>query len=398
LLVVICVLIAGIFWSRRGSDTHQGDFSKQAVCFKSAGLSGSVLLILYLLGNPIVYTHLGGNVEAVIADLQVSRLNSQDAALLVRGYYENLFSVDRFNSQLWEVYTKRPGDWHPITETAAVRQSGDNLILELVPSTTMYFQGAKLSINRWGMRDRDYDKTPWPRTYRIALLGPSFVMGSGVADEEVFEWLLEDRLNHENDGAQFDRYENLNFAVAGYSALQELMVLEQKVLGFAPNAIFFMAHQREEEAAVLYLADRISVGADLPYADLIAIARRAGAEAGATKVEAVRRLKPFGNEIVSWTYRRIVEVSRSHDILPVWIFMPTLENPLREKEVAHLAYLAEASGFIVLNLSDAYENQDVESLVVAYWDKHPNAKGHRLIAERLYQALREREEGIPLFQ
>ena len=65
--------------------------------------------------------------------------------------------------------------------------------------------------------------------------------------------------------------------------------------------------------------------------------------------------------------------------------------------LAHLAGLAEESGNIVLNLADAYENQDVESLVVAYWDKHPNAKGHRLIAERLYQALREKDEEIPLF-
>jgi hypothetical protein len=77
--------------------------------------------------------------------------------------------------------------------------------------------------------------------------------------------------------------------------------------------------------------------------------------------------------------------------------MPTLEDPVREEEVARLAHLAEESGFTVLNLADAYENQDVDSLVVAYWDKHPNAKGHRLIAERLYQALREKGGEIPLF-
>jgi hypothetical protein len=33
---------------------------------------------------------------------------------------------------------------------------------------------------------------------------------------------------------------------------------------------------------------------------------------------------------------------------------------------------------------------------VAYWDKHPNAAGHRLLAEKLYQALLEREDTIPL--
>ena len=109
-----------------------------------------------------------------------------------------------------------------------------------------------------------------------------------------------------------------------------------------------------------YLADRISVGADLPYPDLMELARRAGVEPGATKVEIERRLKPFGTEILSWTYRRIVETSRAHGILPVWIFMPTLEDPLQEEEITHLAGLAEEAGFIVLNLSDAYENQDLE--------------------------------------
>jgi hypothetical protein len=63
-----------------------------------------------------------------------------------------------------------------------------------------------------------------------------------------------------------------------------------------------------------------------------------------------------------------------------------------------LKQVAEESGFIVLDLSDAYDHQDLESLVVAYWDKHPNAKGHSLIADDLYRKLREKEKEIPLFQ
>ena len=77
--------------------------------------------------------------------------------------------------------------------------------------------------------------------------------------------------------------------------------------------------------------------------------------------------------------------------------MPTLEDSLHEEEVAHLSRLAEEYGFVVLNLSHAYDNQDPDSLVVAYWDKHPNAKGHMLIAEDLYRKLQEKEEEIPLF-
>jgi hypothetical protein len=159
-----------------------------------------------------------------------------------------------------------------------------------------------------------------------------------------------------------------------------------------------MAHQREEEAAIMYLADRISVEANLPYSDLIEMAYRAEAEAGATKVENERRLQAIGDDILTWTYRQIVETSRAQGILPVWIFMPTLEFPLQEEKIAHLAQLAEETGFIVINLSNAYENQDPESIVVAYWDKHPNADGHQLIAEKLYQALWEKREQIPVLR
>lgn len=396
IFLVITVVFGITIWIGARADRSAEPGAKQTAFFRAAAVTGGSILLLFLIGNPLVYSQLGGKAQELMSDLMVNRLSDREAALLQQGYYEDLVGVNRFNSQLWEIYTKRPSDWPSIRETEAVRLTGDNLILELVPSTAIYLYNTKLSINRWGMRDRDYARISLPSTYRIALTGPSFVMGLGVADDEGFEWLLEDRLNRENDGSQYARYEILNFAVPGYSAIQDLMVLEQKGLSFQPNALFFMAHQREEEAVVLYLADRISVRADLPYKELIEIAHRAGVEAGAPKVEAERRLKPFGTEIVSWTYRRIVETSRAHGILPIWIFMPTLEDPLYEEEVAHLAHMAEESGFIVLNLSDAYENQEVESLVVAYWDKHPNTKGHKLIAERLYQALREKEEEIPL--
>jgi D-alanyl-lipoteichoic acid acyltransferase DltB (MBOAT superfamily) len=396
-LALTAVVGVAIWVSARG-ETSAKLGRKQAAPIKTAPATVGSLLFLVLLGQPAVYGRLGAQAQAFLGDMTMNRLSDREAVLLQRGYYEDLVGVDRFNSQLWEIYTKRPSDWPTIMETDAARPTGDNLIFELVPSTTITFQGAELSTNRWGMRDRDYERLPAPDTYRIALTGPSFVMGSGVANDEVFEGLLEDRLNREHAGSPYARYEILNFAVPGYSALQELMVLEQDGLSFQPDALFFIAHQREEEAVVMYLADRISAGAELPYPDLMELAHRAGLEAGATKAEAERRLHPVGAEILSWTYRRIVETSRAHGILPVWIFVPTLENPLRQETVVQLARLAEESGFIVLDLSDAYEQQDLESLVVAYWDRHPNAEGHRLLADRLYQALQAHQEQIPLYR
>ncbi|MDQ3006188.1 MAG: hypothetical protein M3R47_12505, partial [Chloroflexota bacterium] len=396
--LTITLVFGVVIWFNSRTNNKTQASTKQPTFFGSTAVTAGAIVLLFLIGNPMIYSQIGGKAQALISDLTVSRLSDQEAALLQRGYYEDLIGVNRFNSQLWEIYSKRPTEWVSLRDTEAVRLTNDNLILELTPSMAIDFNGTRLSTNRWGMRDRDYAQIPSPDTYRIALTGPSFVMGYGVADNEGFETLLEDRLNEENASNSYANYEILNFAVPGYSAIQNLIVLEQKALPFQPNAMFFMAHQREEDAVVKYLADRLSVGAEFPYPDLIELARQAGAETGMTKSEAERRLKPYGPEILSLTYRRIVEASRAHGILPVWIFMPTLEDPLHEEEISHLTGLAKEAGFIVLDLSDAYDDQDPESLVVAYWDKHPNAKGHSLIAEDLYRKILEREEEIPLFQ
>jgi hypothetical protein len=401
-LLLVFLMITVVFgltiWVTSRTDGKPGTNAKQSTSLGPTAATMGAIILLFLIGNPVIYSRIGGKTQELISDLTVNRLSDRDAALLQRGYYEDLVGVNRFNSELWEIYTKRPTNWVSIRDTAAIRLTNNDLILELAPSTTIDFNGSRLTTNRWGMRDKDYEKIPAPDTYRVALMGPSFVMGYGVNDGEDFDSLLEERLNRENSGNPYAGYEILNFAVPGYSAIQNLMVLEQKSLAFQPNAVFYMAHQREEEAVVKYVADRMSVSADLAYPELVELAHQAGVEQGATKVETERVLQPVGTEILSWTYRRIVEVSRAHGILPVWIFMPTLENPLRQEEIDHLKHVAAEAGFIVLDLSDAYDNQDLDSLVVAYWDKHPNIKGHSLIAEDLYRKLQEKENEIPLFQ
>jgi hypothetical protein len=400
-LLLVFVLITGIFslviWMNSRAENKTETNAKQPGSLGSTAMTAGAILLLFLIGNPLIYNQLGGRAQAFISDLTSNRLSDREAALLQRGYYEDLIGVNRFNSQLWDIYSKRPTEWASLRDTEAVRLTNDNLILELAPSTKISFNGIQMTTNAWGMRDRDYAQLPSAGTYRVALIGPSFVMGYGVGDNEGFDPVLEDRLNRENNGSPYAKYEILNFAVPGYSAIQDLIVLEQKAMAFQPDALFFMAHQREEEAVVKYLADRLSVGVQLPYPELRELAREAGVELGMTKSEAERRLNPYAPEILSFTYQRIVKTSQSHGILPVWIFMPTLEDPLHEEEIIHLTGLAKESGFIILDLSHAYDNEDPDSLVVAYWDKHPNAKGHMLIAEEFYRELQKKQKEIPLF-
>jgi hypothetical protein len=106
-----------------------------------------------------------------------------------------------------------------------------------------------------------------------------------------------------------------------------------------------------------------------------------------TQNEAERRLAPYGSDILSWTYNRIVVLAQQHQSVPVWIYLPPPERDISEEVGRYLTGLAMEAGFIIIDLSDVYAGHDLETLIVAKWDRHPNAAGHRLIADCLYTTL-----------
>jgi hypothetical protein len=365
------------------------------VFFRSAAWNSALIAALILIGSPLFYNRIGDQTQAFLADMRTSRLSDRDAKLLQKGYYEDLIGVNQFNSDLWDIYTKRPTDWPVLQDTEAARMTNDFDVMELVPSTRINYHGEPLSINRWGMRDQEYEKVPPLDTYRIALVGPSLVMGSGVADDQVFEAVLEARLNLENDGSFFKRYEILNFGIPGHSALQELYALDSQAMEFQPNAFLFVSHQLEEEIIVRNLVGNILLGVELPYPYLDELAARAGVTAGMTQAEGERLLKPYGDELLDWTYRQTTALARGNGLQPFWILFPTFETEKSPEIIAELKTKAEAAGFIVIDLSHLYDNREPAELTVAEWDLHPNARGHQLLADELYNNLRALGDVFP---
>lgn len=387
-ITVSCGLAIWVTTPRKTAETTV----KAPTFFGAAVTTGAFLLLLYGVGTPTVYQQVGEQAQAVIAELTQAKLSDRDAATLQQGYYEELIGVNRFNSELWEIYAKQPATWVSMEEAGVARLTGDRFFRELIPNQRLLFHDAQFSTNRWGMRDREYSQTAPPNAYRIALLGPSFVMGESVADDEVFEAVLEERLNLEQRDAPYGVYEILNFGVGGYSALQELMILEEKVPAFQPNALFVVAHQREAEFMVSYLAKQLLAKTPLPYTFLTEIGQRAGIDSGLTQVVAEKRLQPLSSELLAWTYQRMVEHAHTHNMLPVWLFVPTLEAAPTAEQVAHLAQLAANAGFVVLDLSTIFVGHDLDSLMVAEWDRHLNAQGHQIVAQRLFEVLSTTEE------
>ncbi len=358
---------------------------------RRAGFAGAGMVLVLLAVQPAVTSRFPLEQQVVLRDLRQGDLSPRDAELLKRGYYENLMAVSQLNSRLWEVYTQRPKDWQFIAQTPAGRLTNDFLDKELVPGAAIVWHGAAFRVNRWGMRDRDYERTRPSAVRRIVVLGASYVVGSGVGDGKNFESLLEDRLNGDAP-AGGPRYEFLNFAVPGYTVVQQLALLDRKVLDFEPDAMWFVAHPDESLDIVNHLVKMVRAGVAMPYPELDEVLRRAEVTPDLSEAEATRRLQPFHQELLAWVYRQMVARCRERGIRPVWIYLPATRTVQPEAMRETVLPAAREAGFALVDLSDIYDGFRYEDITIAVYDSHPNEQGHQNIADRLYRQVRARPE------
>jgi hypothetical protein len=257
------------------------------------------------------------------------------------------------------------------------------------PLFGIYQRGRTFRTNRWGMRDQDYAQLPPPGTYRIALLGQSYVAGDGVSDGQTFETLAEDRLNAER--GRRAHVEILNFAVGSFSVLQQLLLLD-RVLTFHPDAVYLVGGPGDGERALLHLVQQQRRGVEPPWDYLRDVLRRSGVTPEMRETAALVRLRPYRDSILTWTYERIVEACRQHHVRPAWIYLTLPEPSPSREEPAVLVARARAAGFATADWEDVYAGHDFKALQASPWDFHPNAEGHRLIAQRFYRELTENSE------
>jgi D-alanyl-lipoteichoic acid acyltransferase DltB (MBOAT superfamily) len=345
----------------------------------SAGLAFLIYAQLYFYYPPSV-----ANVLTRIKNPLV--LSGRDSQLLDRGYYEDLTDVARFNPQLAELFAERPPDWN---RCWAVHRTGGFPTHEFLPSREIMFKGAKLTTNRWGMRDRDYSKEKPEGTYRFVLSGASHAMGTGVEDDESFENIVEDELNRELAPKSGIHYEILNLSVGGYGPVARLADLQARLSEFDPDALivvgindmYWVSKEVVEAATGIY---------EIPYTHLVEIARSAGVEEGMEFVVAETKLKPHRDELLLWVYRQTVQLCQQQGILPIATFIPLLARPTSEirDDIMRQTELAKEAGFDVVDIQDAYDGAaDLNALWIARWDRHPNAEAHRMLAEKLYPGL-----------
>ncbi|MGE0378503.1 MAG: SGNH/GDSL hydrolase family protein, partial [Planctomycetaceae bacterium] len=323
----------------------------------------------------------------------------QDALAQLQSYYEDLNTVTVQSGPLLtalapqDARRQNAGDeFFVITRPADVWMDR-----ELIPGWKGELAGHTVTINQHGMRDRASLTVRKPAdTARIALVGSSVIMGYAVGDDEVFGLQFESLLNEQRrDGPP--RIEVLNFGMGGQGPLHRLALVEQKVLAFEPDAIYYFAHQDELRASLAHFNALVSTQVPLKYPFLEEIVRNARITPdSAPGVSMVRLAEPARlSRVVEGAYQTLAADSRSRGVLPVWIYCPIPGIPDAPDLAPELIPIATQAGFVVLNLNDWHVGYDPSDLKAGAADHHLNEYGHRILAERLFEAVTAHPEALP---
>jgi lysophospholipase L1-like esterase len=274
--------------------------------------------------------------------------------------------------------------------------------------------GALWRTNAMGFRGPEPAPGPAPGRFRIALVGDSFAAGQCVAEEDTYAARLERLLDATRAAGDF---EVLNLGLGGLNARD--VVARARALGPAlhPNLYVYGftlndAFEAGEDWAAgppastgmferLLPAMHFSALARAAVPRLIGLASAFGPSSGYTKLILDAYADPEVGARLQRRFRDLRLLARRSRAC-AHVFVHTDVAALRfghrfEPSYDRIVALARDAGLSASSSYPAFRGRDSSRLRVSLFDGHPNADGHRLLAESLYASLRELppECGLP---
>ncbi len=264
------------------------------------------------------------------------------------------------------------------------------------PNVSARFMGVQVTLDSMGHRSKEIQVPKPENEKRIMAVGSSVTMGWGVRQDQVFTALVESRLNQErtNDGIV---YRTINGGVANFNTVHQVALFREQVDYVQPdllvvNYFFTDADPVPEQKDNPILRHSLLFG--LLYQKWLALQ---WSRAGKSPHDHYRELYTDGNP--AWEgskagIRQLRDQCALRKIRLVVLITPSPHNLAKDGPYPaiyeKIASTFRAMGVDVINTYPAfYEEygQKPDQLWVAVGDPHPNANGHRIMADELYRYL-----------
>lgn len=369
ILLVLLTAAAGFPWGDQPA-MSQRSVSKRVVVL--AGVARLALLCgMALLTTPTVLGWIPAGAAKILGDLRFDGLTKRDEFVRMVGYYNELIPKRMLGAAVVD-----SGSRGPAFDTAAGWVPREDFLLGAIrPSSRTSFLGQAFSTNRYGFRDAEYEIQKPEGTFRIAIIGPSYVMGWGVADNETLDYQLESLLSD----LSRTRIEVLNISLPAWSMAQEVFAIKALAARFSPDLVLLSAHPYE----LVFVAERVLEAKrraiPIPDLALAALVEQAGVNSASTPLDARLRMRTVEEEwherVMQWALESSAAADARVAVLAVGLPGPNAESTFRP-----VLRGAARTGIPVLDCLRVFRGLAFASVALSDTDGHPNGRGQALLA------------------
>ena len=324
------------------------------------------------------------------------RPNPVDMVYAERGYYDNLLNGNNF---LHNTASTSAPSWAKTVYPQVLNFTERIVRKEFLPNKKITYNEVTLTTNEYGMRDKSYSLQKPDSSYRIAIIGGSYEAGQGVDDKAVYETVVEDRLAQNatisKDGVP-QKMELLNFSGPGYLVLQDYPILEHKIVPFRPDAVVLYVYTDERNRFLQNFTGLIQKDHELEYAFLNDFKKKHQLDKFQSTSELAKRANTGYEELNEWCFTQIEKLCVAEHITPIVVFEPALGNTFSQVEYDYLKSVSLKHHFKFWDMRNIYDNLDYLSLSLNDWDLHPNAEGHKIIADKFYGLILSNQKDLDL--
>lgn len=248
-----------------------------------------------------------------------------------------------------------------------------------------------VSTNSLGLFDVEHTLAHPAGVRRVAVFGDSLTRGWGVELPSVYPRLIEQDLNRKQATGGGEPFEFINFSESAYLATQLLDVALASAPAYKPDVYMLVL----SELAVSpkwsgHIATLVRERRDLKYPFLKQVASEAGVTPQDSPDEANRKLAPYRLRVLRTVVEQI-KAQADHDHAG---FLIVLISAAEDSHLVRLRFgdtlaMLKDTGVPVVDLLDTFDKvKDIESVRSHWYDAHPNALGHKMLAENFVRKAR----------
>ncbi|NWF39490.1 hypothetical protein F3F96_10125 [Mariprofundus sp. NF] len=269
-----------------------------------------------------------------------------------------------------------------------LKQSSDNPILghEHVPNSEAVLQSVSIRINKEGMRGENISSIKEGR--RVLFIGSSITLGWGVKEVDVLTSVIQDMAKQ--SGQQM---EVLNAGIGNYNTVRYVELFLTKLAHLNPDDIVIQYFVNDAESLEAGGGNWFLRNSQLAVTLWIALNRTFNSSGEKGLLQHYKKVydhETAGYREMQSSLRDLADYAKKHDIRLHLAMTPDIHN-LVDYPFTFIHHeiekISNELGIHYIDLLPVLSGYDGKSLWAMPGDPHPNALGHKLMAESIYKQL-----------